>query len=375
MIQLKETKEILSTKIWCINPAFAKGVHSLILSYLSRKESSKQSIINNDDKEESLAEKYSQMLPGLRCEGKQVLLLNNPERFFRHKDKDENSDSDDVFIDIIDMCAPITRYGGWCSSGSIDHRNQMIFSSKQSNCIGHVMIVDTPGGSAYAMNDYQVGVKAAKEANQPVLAFIDGGCYSAGVAAVCQADEVYALHPNCEIGCIGVMGSFVTMADGTEQDGYVYHELYDPESFDKNKSYRDVANDNDTKLFLKELAETGAEFRNLVRSQCPNVKEDMLHGKVYKAENVQGVLVDGIASFEDVVGRVIAIYQGAPLIDKTVSTADDAVSDDNDEEVVDDNEEEDDDEIPPTIVPEGTAFIKLKIKPSIIEKHGKVQEH
>lgn len=361
MFQIKETKEILSTKIWCVHPAFVESVKPLILSYLNSGSASKPFAGKDDDEEETLAEKCTKLLQGVNSEARQILFLENPEGFFANK---ENKASEDVeFINVIDLRSSVTRYGGWCSIGSVEHRDHMIFASTCPNCIGHLMVIDTPGGSAYAMNDYQVGISAARAAGQPVISFVDGMCLSAGVAAACQTDETYALHPNCEIGCIGVMGSFVTIADGTERDGYVYHELYDPESFEKNRSYRDIANDNDTKLFLKELASTGVDFRNLVKQNRPSIKDEALHGKIYRAEEMLGVLVDGIMSLEDVVARIIAIHDGAPLIErKNLSESDN----DNPKDGDDNNNDDEDETPPPTIVPKGTAPLDYTPKPTII---------
>jgi hypothetical protein len=59
------------------------------------------------------------------------------------------------------------------------------------------------------------------------------------------------------------MAAFYTLANGSK-DKYTdetYHEEYDPESFDKNKAYRDIANKNNSKELVKELAELGVEFQ------------------------------------------------------------------------------------------------------------------
>ena len=73
------------------------------------------------------------------------------------------------------------------------------------------------------------------------------------LASLC--DERYYMNPKDEIGCIGVMAAFYTLANGSK-DKYTdetYHEEYDPESFDKNKAYRDIANKNNSKELVKGL--------------------------------------------------------------------------------------------------------------------------
>lgn len=232
---------------------------------------------------------------------------------------------EDEFIDVIRITSAVTRNGGWCSQGSIQHRDQMLFASGFPNCIGHIFVVDTPGGSAFAKNDYQQGIAAARAAGQPVISWIDGMCCSAGVAATCQTDEIYVMHENDEVGCIGTMAAFYTLADGSaDEEGYVYHELYDPESFEKNREYRELANNGNADPILADLAEDGASFRALVKENRPAVTEDMIHGKVFKARDLMGILVDGVKSFDEVVDRIVELRGGAPLISHVVLTSEES---------------------------------------------------
>lgn len=124
------------------------------------------------------------------------------------------------------------------------------------------------------------------------------------------------MHPKNEVGCIGVMAAFYTEADGSvnQYTNETYHELYDPESFDKNKAFRDIANDGKTEELVGELAALGVEFRADVKKACPGAKDDHLHGKVFNAEDVKGILVDGQSTFLNVVQRAFALYDGAEPI-------------------------------------------------------------
>lgn len=329
MNQIKHTKEILTTKVWQIDPRFAHSVVPMIEGYLNRHESNFDAEENNHLsgwfalKSNNFQRKPIQSeatVPSESSEGvsQDLILTDDPAYDMTQHWWEEEGPKikpEDEFINVIDLTSSVTRYGGWCSAGSIEHRDQMIFASKFPNCIGHIFIVDTPGGSAYAMNDYQQGIEAAREAGQPVITWIDGMCCSAGVAASCQTDEIYVQHPNCEVGCIGVMAAFYTLADGKEdEDGYVYHELYDPESFDKNREMRELANNNNPDPILEDLAAEGIVFRNLVKANRPAIKEDMLHGKVYKASTLMGILVDGVKSFEDCIQRIVDLNGGAEKV-------------------------------------------------------------
>lgn len=215
------------------------------------------------------------------------------------------------FVNVLFVNGPITRNGGGCSYGSIDLRDLMMTATKNKHCYGHIFYINTPGGSAWAINDFQQAIDFAKKYEQPVLAFIDGDCCSAGayLASICQ--ERYYMHPEDRFGCIGVMASFYSLANGSINDitKETYHELYDPESFDKNKSFRDISNDGDDKLILEDLAKLGKQFRADVKKHCPNVKEEHLHGKIFSAKEVRGILVNGQSDLEGCIKRCVQIYK------------------------------------------------------------------
>ncbi len=215
----------------------------------------------------------------------------------------------DKFVSLLMVDGPVTRNGGACSYGSRELRDKLMDNAKHPDCIGHIFYINTPGGSAWAKNDFQQAIDYAHSKNQPVIAYIDGMCCSAGMYLAALCDERYYMHPKNEIGCIGVMAAFYTEKDGekNEATGETYHELYDPESFDKNKEMRDIANDNNDKLLIDELAKLGVEFRADVKKACPNAKEEHLHGKVFSAEEVTGILMDGQKTLQEVFNRIVEI--------------------------------------------------------------------
>lgn len=249
------------------------------------------------------------------------------------------------FVSVLTVDGPITRNGGYCSYGSIDHRDMMMRAADHPLCRGHVFIINTPGGSAWAKNDYALAIDYAHSKGQKVIALVDGLCASAGMYLASLCDERYYMNPKDQVGCIGVMAAFYTLADGTVDQftDETYHELYDPKSFDKNKAYRDIANKDDDKELIKELAELGVEFRADVKKACPNATDEHLHGKVFNAEDVKGILMDGQSSFMGVVQHVFELYDGrAELINR--------------EQTVEPNgEPEQNPEAEPTVEPEQTA--------------------
>lgn len=328
--QFRETREILTAQKLNVDPRFVQRLRPMMEAYLCRDMESSR-VENEKNLPSGWFALKSKNFRNTRLlekpEPKEDLVITDDPKWdmTQHWWDEEGPliSPDDEFINVIDLTSSVTRYGGWCSAGSIEHRDQMIFASQFPNCIGHVFIVDTPGGSAYAKNDYQQGIEAARAAGQPVISWIDGLCASAGVAATVQGDEIYVQHPECEFGCIGTMAAFYTIADGTkdETDGYVYHEKYDPESFEKNLEVRELANNDNPDPLLAELAEDGARFRELVRKCRPAASEEMLHGRIYKASDLFGIFIDGQKSFDEVIQRIVELHGGAQLIDHSVVDA------------------------------------------------------
>ena len=209
---------------------------------------------------------------------------------------------DPSFISVYNISGPITRGGDGCSYGSKEHRDMMMDAANNPNCIGHIFLIDTPGGSAWAKNDYKQAIDYAHSKGQKVLALVDGDCCSAGMYLACLCDARYYVNSKDTIGCIGVLAAFYTQKDGekNEYTGETYHEIYDPESFNKNEWVRDIANNNDDKLLVEELTKLGVEFRDAVKASCPKATDDHLHGKTFDAVDVKGILMDDQKSFNEV---------------------------------------------------------------------------
>ena len=302
---MKGLYEILTEKKWMISPDFVHGIRKALEQNLNAHTLYERPAptcgfvtVKTADGSIFYPEEYQISEDGKQVRGQWTLEDEEAQNF--------------PFVSVLTVDGPITRNGGGCSYGSIDHRNMMIRAANHPLCRGHIFIINTPGGSAWAKNDYEQAINNARSLGQPVIAFIDGTCLSAGMYLASFCDERYYMHPKDEIGCIGVMASFYTQADGSKNQftDETYHELYDPESFDKNREFRDIANDGDSEKLVKELAELGVEFRADIKKACPNAKDEHLHGKVFNAEDVKGILMDDQSDFLSCVKRCFDLYNG-----------------------------------------------------------------
>lgn len=307
---MKGLYEILTEKKWMVNPDFVHGIRKSIEQNLNThteftKPEKTCGFVTAEDSEGNTyyPEEYQISEDGKLVKGNWQL---------DYPDDDERAQNF-PFVSVLTVDGPITRNGGYCSYGSIDHRDMMMRAADHPLCRGHLFIINTPGGSAWAKNDYALAIDYAHSKGQKVIALVDGMCASAGMYLASLCDERYYLNPKDQVGCIGVMAAFYTLANGSK-DKYTdetYHEEYDPESFDKNKAYRDIANKNDNKELIKELSKLGVEFRADVKKACPNAIEDVhLKGKVFNAEDVKGILMDDQSTFMGCVQRCFALFDG-----------------------------------------------------------------
>lgn len=320
---MKGLYEILTEKKWMISPDFVHGIRKALEQNLNAHAVYERPAptcgfvtVKAADGSIYYPEEYQISEDGKQVRGQWAL--------------DDNDNAQNFpFVSVLTVDGPITRNGGGCSYGSIDHRNMMINAANHPLCRGHIFIINTPGGSAWAKNDYEQAINYARSQGQPVIAFIDGMCASAGMYLASLCDERYYMHPKDEIGCIGVMASFYTQADGSKNQftDETYHELYDPESFDKNREFRDIANDGDSEKLVKELAELGVEFRADIKKACPAAKDEHLHGKVFDAEEVKGILMDDQSDFFSCVKRCFDLYNGTakPIVKKPSDDEDETI--------------------------------------------------
>ena len=220
---------------------------------------------------------------------------------------DEELQDDDQIIDVVVVDGPITRDGGGCSYGSKDWRNQVMYANTIPQVVGHLFLINTPGGEAASRNDYEMMINDCREKGKPTVAFVDGMCCSSGINLACRCDRVVVMNPRDEVGCIGTMAAFWAVAhDTVDQDGYRYVELVGKDCPEKNAWWREAAKGEYDKL-QKDLDKDTEEFHNTVRENRPLVTDDMLSGKVFEAQEVIPALVDEIGDMDRAIECVFAL--------------------------------------------------------------------
>lgn len=237
---------------------------------------------------------------GMTADGQHIRMAA-PGSVVEHSDNEPEVKS---FVAILPVCGPITRNGGACSYGSVDIRDAMIEAANIEECAGIILYINTDGGAADAIHDFRYGINVAHENDKKVIAYVDGKCASAGMYLASACDERYYMNEHDSIGSIGVMAAFYTEKDGetNQYTNETFHHLYAEQSYDKNKWYRD-ASEGDYALIQKELNELAEIFMADVKAACPKAKDKHLHGAMFAASEIDGILMDGKATLAEVIDK------------------------------------------------------------------------
>lgn len=322
--------EILTTRLWDMHPTALQAYSGQVMH-------------NVYGRIPFIIEHENLLRPSMVCSNsnyKEVVYAGDAEYA-------SNLKSDDKLINIIGINGPITRGGGACSYGSKEIRDFVMQAADMPQTIGHIFCIDTPGGSAQSKYDFEQAIDYLHERGQKAIAFVDGMACSAGYALAAMCDEIYVMHPNHQVGCIGTMCAFYAQRHGdeNEQTHERYIELYAEGSPYKNREFREAAEGNYESL-MADLNRSAEDFKGMVRTNRPNISEEQLLGDTYDAVDVVGSMIDGIGDLGYCIERMLEITgeQVAEPVEEPVETPsnDDVESTEVEENEMKENENDND---------------------------------
>jgi protease-4 len=213
---------------------------------------------------------------------------------------------------LIPVIGAVSKYYDCGIAGTSDMARWVKEANDAPNIAGIILQIDSPGGM---VDGTQTLVDAILQSEKPVTAYIDDGmAASAAMWIASAADEIVVSQKTDMLGSIGVL---TTLADYTgffEQKGIKLHEIYAPQSTDKNKDYRDALK-GDYKAVKGELAFIAQEFINAIKSnraaQLNPDAGDPFTGKMYFADQAIEIgLADRIGSIEHAVEGTYSRVRG-----------------------------------------------------------------
>lgn len=229
----------------------------------------------------------------------------------------DNLRAGDQNISLIKLDGPITKNGGDSHYGTVDLARKLRTFDASDKIIGHIIQIESGGGSSNAVDEMKDAIQAAKK---PVVVFCDGIMASAALYIGSYADYIYSHRESDRIGSIGALIELqgFKKIDEDKQTGERYVRIYADQSTEKNNEFEAAINDLNFKPIIENILNPSAEqFINDMKVNRPNTTPDQLTGKMFKASEVVGTLIDQIGTFEDAVNKVIELSTFNLITNKT----------------------------------------------------------
>lgn len=235
-------------------------------------------------------------------------LENNTQIIQSEYQLDNNLEFDGVAV--VNLNGPITKSGGASSFGMEQLSAQMYAMSKDKRIKGFIIATDSGGGSSAAV-DMMIDTITSIKKEKPIYALITKGGMAASAAygIISASDKIFSESEMNVVGSIGTMIQFEGRKANTESsDGVKNIRLYATKSKLKNQAFEEALNNDNYKVIVNELLDPINEhFISRIkenRESVSNIKFD--DGATHLSKDVVGSLIDGIATFSEVVNMVIS---------------------------------------------------------------------
>jgi protease-4 len=185
--------------------------------------------------------------------------------------------------------------------------SNLLAADKQPKVCGHILLIESGGGQVAAVPELS---DAIKKLSKPIVAFVDGCMCSAAMYVGSYCKQIIASRDTDSVGCIGTMIELSGFPKfNKEPSGYTYARIYADQASEKNDDY-EAALTGDFKLVKERVLNPHNEqFIADIRANRPNVKDEHLKGRTFRASEVVGTLIDSIGAFETAVQTVIELSQ------------------------------------------------------------------
>ena len=212
-------------------------------------------------------------------------------------------------VAVIPVSGPMMKYNGSCGEhGSLKRIGFLLDAERRNSISSAVLMVDSPGGQVDGTQSF---ANAVKSFSKPIIGFVDDGmAASAAKWAISATDEVYASLETDQVGSIGVYTTIVDFKGYFEKHGYKLHEIYAPQSTDKNLDFRKVieSNGEDVDMVKEDLRTIADHFIKAIKTfrgdKAATYQKDWDSGKMFYAKDAVNIgLLDGIKSFEQVISK------------------------------------------------------------------------
>jgi len=218
------------------------------------------------------------------------------------------NDAESDLIYIINLNGVITKNGGDSTWGTKDLANKIKFFESFPNVKGGIIIPDSGGGSANAVEIFNSTVL---ERTKPIVVLLEKGSMAASACYGCISGADYIMSDGKQniVGSIGTMAEFQAIAHGNKDaDGVKMIRVYATKSTAKNKWYEEAVNNDNYEPLISEVLDPSNEaFLSLIKANRPQILETQLDGSDYRTGKVKGSLIDGFGTMQDAVNKVLSL--------------------------------------------------------------------
>lgn len=215
-------------------------------------------------------------------------------------------DEEGTRIAKISNVGTMLKYG-YCGGGMKATMQQLNNAYNSKSIKGIVMVTDSPGGEVDGTPEL---AETVRNANKPVVTFVDGLCASAAVWVASQSSHIMLNRQNySEMGSIGVLCTLVDQTGWLAKEGLKVKIMRANQSKDKAllNPYEEWPQAQIDKL-QNDLNDIADDFKRIVMlgkgSSLKISQEDLFTGKMYNMEEcLEYGLADSAGTMADAIAK------------------------------------------------------------------------
>lgn len=222
-------------------------------------------------------------------------------------------------VAVIPLMGTVTQrpsvfaeFSGGCSAEVVGRAVEQAAADR--DVTGILLDVDSPGGSVYGVPECASKIREAR-GKKRIIAVANSMIASAAYWLAAQASEVWCT-PSGEVGCIGVIGTFVDHSKADEKAGYKYTHIHAGRY--KAEMYGTAPLSEDTREYLQ--GQVDAFYRKFVdalaggrRTSAKLVDENYGQGRMMMADDaLRAGMIDRVGTAEQALAE-LARSKGQPV--------------------------------------------------------------
>ncbi|WP_304015820.1 hypothetical protein [Nonlabens dokdonensis] len=198
---------------------------------------------------------------------------------------------------VIGVKGAIIKEGDYCSWGADEITNMIYRADRDPKITEIILDLDTPGGSVNAIAPF---IECGQNITTPVRKTVDQ-CCSLGMWIACAFPGPIMASNTISLttGSVGVQLSFMDAKPYYEKQGYKFHRITPPESYEKNEIFEKVLAGDYDQINKEVLSPMAVKFQNAVKAFLPKLVDEpgVLNGKTYNYEESMRVgFIQGTSS-------------------------------------------------------------------------------